>query len=56
LKVTVEVSPPGAFTELLLIAGDPKSVVNAHAPGAAKITVSNGKAKVEVPVVVSAPK
>ncbi len=32
---------------------DPKSVVNTLAPGSGKITVSNGKAKVEVPVVVS---
>lgn len=35
---------------------DPKSIVNPMAPGSAKITVSNGKAKVEVPVVVSAPR
>jgi hypothetical protein len=34
----------------------PNSVVNALAPGSAKITVSNGKAKVEIPVVVSAPR
>jgi hypothetical protein len=34
---------------------EPNSVVTALAPGTAKITVSNGKAKVEVPVVVSAP-
>jgi hypothetical protein len=34
---------------------DPKSVVNALAPGTAKITVSNGKANVEVPVVISRP-
>lgn len=35
---------------------EPNSVVTAHTPGTAKITVSNGKAKAEVPVVVSAPK
>jgi Big-like domain-containing protein len=35
---------------------DPKSFVNPLAPGSAKITVSNGKVKVEVPVVVSAAK
>jgi hypothetical protein len=35
---------------------DPKSVVNALGPGAAKITVNNGKAKIEIPVVVSAPR
>jgi hypothetical protein len=35
---------------------DPKSVVNPLAPGSAKITVSNGKAKVEVPVVVWTPR
>ena len=35
---------------------DPKSVVNTLAPGSAKITVSNGKTRVEIPVVVSAPK
>jgi len=35
---------------------EPKAVVNALAPGSAKVTVSNGKAKVEIPIVVSAPK
>jgi hypothetical protein len=35
---------------------DPKSIVNPLAPGSAKITVGNGKAKVEVPVVVSTPR
>jgi hypothetical protein len=35
---------------------DPKSIVNPLAPGSAKITVSNGKANVEVPVTVSAAK
>jgi Bacterial Ig-like domain (group 2) len=34
---------------------DPKSIVNALTPGSAKITVSNGKAKVEIPIVVSVP-
>lgn len=33
---------------------DHQGVVNALVPGSAKITVSNGKAKVEIPVVVSA--
>jgi hypothetical protein len=35
---------------------DPKSMVNPLAPGSTKITVSNGEAKVEVPVTVSAAK
>jgi hypothetical protein len=35
---------------------DPKSVVNAIGPGSAKITVSNGKAHIEIPAVVSAPR
>jgi hypothetical protein len=35
---------------------DHQGVVKALAPGSAKITVSNGKAKVEIPVVVSARK
>jgi hypothetical protein len=38
-----------------IVSVDPRSVVNALAPGSATITVSNSRAKVEIPVVVAAP-
>ncbi len=38
-----------------VVTAESNSVVTAVAPGTAKITVSNGKAKVEIPVVVLAP-
>jgi hypothetical protein len=39
-----------------VITVEPSSVVHALAPGSARITVSNGKTKTEIPVVVSAPR
>lgn len=57
-KVDLKLSTKTIYTSDTpkIVTIDPRGVVNALAPGSATITVSNGKAKVEIPVVVSAPR
>jgi hypothetical protein len=57
-KVDLKLSTKTIYTSDTpkIVTIDPRGVVKALAPGSAKITVSNGKARVEILVVVSAPR